>query len=49
MNYKNTLITTGLTFRLNSKAVIKADMQFIKSDPAVEFSKTFNAGVGVMF
>jgi hypothetical protein len=49
LNYKNTLITTGLTFRLNSHAVIKTDMQFIKSDLAEEFSKTFNAGIGVMF
>jgi hypothetical protein len=49
LNYKNTLITTGLTFRLNTGAVIKTDMQFIKSDIAEEFSKTFNAGIGVMF
>ena len=48
-NYENRLITTGLTFRFNSKAVIKTDVQFIKSDFAEEFSKTFNAGIGVMF
>ena len=48
-NYENRLITTGLTFRFSSKAVIKTDMQFIKSDFAEEFSKTFNAGIGVMF
>jgi hypothetical protein len=49
LNYKITLITTGLTFRLNKKAVVKTDMQFVKSDAVNDFSKVFNAGVGVMF
>jgi len=48
-NYKNNIITTGLTLRLTKQAVIKADMQFIKSASAEEYSKTFNAGIGVMF
>jgi hypothetical protein len=48
-NYKNNIISTGLTYRLHSGAVIKTDMQFIKSDLAEEYSKTFNAGIGVMF
>jgi len=47
--YKNTLITAGLTLRLNKKAVVKTDIQFVKSASANEFSKIFNAGVGVMF
>ncbi len=47
--YKNTIITAGLTFRLDKRAVLKADMQFIKSGLSDQFSKTFNAGVGVMF
>lgn len=49
MNYKITLITTGLTFRLNKKAVIKTDFQFVKSAAATDYSKVFNAGIGVMF
>jgi hypothetical protein len=49
LNYKNTLITTGLTYRLTKKAVIKTDIQFTKSAVANEFNKIINAGVGVMF
>ncbi|KAF0129115.1 MAG: hypothetical protein FD155_2790 [Bacteroidetes bacterium] len=47
--YNNQAITTGLTYKLTKGAVIKADMQFIKSAAASEYSKIFNAGVGVMF
>ena len=49
LNYKNTMVTTGLTLRLNKKAVVKTDIQFTKSSVADEFSKTINAGIGVMF
>lgn len=49
LNYKITQVTTGLTLKLNKKAVIKADIQFTKSAVADEFSKTINAGIGVMF
>lgn len=48
-NYKNTLLTCGLTYRLNKKAVIKTDIQFTKSAVANKFSKIINAGIGVMF
>jgi hypothetical protein len=47
--YENNIITTGLTLRLTKQAVLKADMQFIKSASAEKYSKTFNAGIGVMF
>lgn len=47
--YKNTMITTGLTYKLNPNAVIKADMQFSKNDSDKEYKKVFNAGIGVMF
>lgn len=47
--YKNTIITTGLSYRLNKNSVIKADMQFIKPESATEYTKTFNAGIGFMF
>jgi hypothetical protein len=48
-SYKNKLITTGLSYRLNKNAVVKADIQFVKPDSADEFTKTFNAGIGFMF
>lgn len=47
--YNNNVITTGLTFRIAQGAVIKADVQFVKAKPADEYSKVFNAGIGVMF
>lgn len=47
--YANTVITTGLTFRLNRHAVFKTDIQFDKSKEADSWSKTLNAGIGVMF
>lgn len=47
--YKKNIITTGLTLKLTPGAVVKADMQFIKAGDQDEFSKTFNAGIGVMF
>lgn len=47
--YKNTLITTGLTLKLNEKAVLKTDMQFSGSAATEKYNKTFSAGIGVMF
>ncbi len=47
--YYNHAITTGLTYKLTKGAVIKADMQFVKSAAVSEYTKIFNAGVGVMF
>jgi len=49
LNYKNTMITTGLTLKLNKNAVVKTDIQFTKSAAADDFSKVINAGIGVMF
>ncbi|MBK7712371.1 MAG: hypothetical protein IPJ37_16490 [Bacteroidales bacterium] len=49
LNYENILITTGLTYRLTKKAAIKTDIQFLKSAVTDKFSKTINAGIGVMF
>jgi hypothetical protein len=42
-------VTTGLTLKLTQNAVLKADMQFVKSAADDEYSKTFNAGFGIMF
>lgn len=49
LNYKNSMITTGLTFRLNKNAVVKADIQFSKTELSDDYCKVFNAGIGVMF
>lgn len=45
----NVIITTGLTYALTKGAVLKADLQFLKSEADTEFSKVFNAGFGIMF
>lgn len=47
--YNQSLITTGLTLKITKGAVMKVDMQFQKAENADEYSKTFNAGFGVMF
>ncbi|MGE5420675.1 MAG: hypothetical protein ACM3UT_10840 [Chloroflexota bacterium] len=39
LNYKNTIVTAGLTLRLNQKAVIKTDVQFNKSAAAENHNK----------
>lgn len=49
LNFKNTVITTGFTFKLSQKAVIKGDIQFSKPASSDEYNKVFNAGIGVMF
>ncbi|NJM14383.1 MAG: hypothetical protein HC896_02515 [Bacteroidales bacterium] len=43
------IVTTGLTCKLAKGAVLKADMQFVKSEADDKYAKTFNAGFGVMF
>lgn len=47
--YNNTIITTGLTWRMARGAVLKADIQFVKSAADSKTSSVFNAGFGVMF
>lgn len=47
--YNNDIITSGLGWKITSNAVIKVDIQLIKSGVADEYSKAFNAGIGVMF
>ncbi len=48
-SFNNTIITTGLSLKLTSGAVLKADMQFLKNRGETEYSKEFNAGIAVMF
>lgn len=47
--YNNAIITSGLTWKITPGAVIKTDLQFVKAESDTEFSKVFNAGIGVMF
>ncbi|MBK6964388.1 MAG: hypothetical protein IPH20_10745 [Bacteroidales bacterium] len=42
--YNNNVITTGVTYKLVKGAVVKADMQFVKSQAASEITNVFNAG-----
>ncbi len=50
-NYKYNVdvITTGLTLHLTKGAVLKADVDFLKSKADAKPTITFNAGLGVMF
>jgi hypothetical protein len=48
-SYYNTIITTGLTYALSRGSVLKADLQFQKSEADKKYSTVFNAGFGVMF
>lgn len=47
--YNKTIVTAGLTWRLAKGAVLKADMQFVKSGADEKSAQVFNAGFGVMF
>jgi hypothetical protein len=47
--YQKYAITTGIDFKLNKNAVLKADFQWQKSEADKSYSKTINAGIGVMF
>lgn len=47
--YNQSVITTGLTWKITNGAVIKADMKFQKGENDTGYSKVFNAGFGVMF
>ena len=46
---KKQVITTGLSWYPAKGAVVKAELQFLKSGSADAFSTVFNAGFGVMF
>lgn len=48
-SYNNTIITTGIGWKLTPGAVLKADLQFLKSEADDDYSKVFNAGIGIMF
>jgi len=47
--YAKTAITTGLTYKITSGSVVKADIQFMKSEADSDFSKQLNLGIGFWF
>ena len=47
--YIANVITTGLTLKLTKGAVVKADMDFAKTNTTTTRTVTFNAGIGVTF
>lgn len=47
--YAGNSITTGLTLKLNKGAVVKADLDFAKTEFDTKYTTTLNLGVGVMF
>lgn len=49
LSYQKNVITTGLSFFLTQGAVVKADLQFVKTGASDKYATTFNAGFGVMF
>jgi hypothetical protein len=48
-SYANTIITTGFSWKISKGAVLKVDMQYVKSDIDDKFKNIFNTGFGVMF
>jgi hypothetical protein len=47
--YDNEIITSGITLKLAKGAVMKSDIQFLRSAAASDYAIVLNAGVGVMF
>ena len=47
--YIGNVLTTGLTLHLTKGAVVKADVDFVKTKADIKATTTFNAGIGVMF
>ena len=48
-SYHNLVWVGGFGLKITEGAVIKADVQFQKNMASVQFMKTFNAGIGIMF
>ena len=47
--YDNTLIVTGLGWKITQGAIVKADVEFLKNATSNKFAKTLNLGIGVWF
>lgn len=48
-SYEKNALSAGLTFALTKGAVVKGDVQFLKSGGDASYAKTLNLGIGVMF
>ena len=47
--FNNMILTTGISWKLDKGAVIKSDLQLVKSEADNAFTKVFSLGFGVMF
>lgn len=47
--FQKTVITTGLSWKINPGVVLKSDFQFIKNKFDDNYSNTFNAGIALWF
>ncbi len=47
--YKANIVTTGIGWKITPGSILKADVQFIKTEDSDTYLATFNAGVGIMF
>lgn len=47
--YNNTLIVTGLGWKINRGAIVKADVEFSKNAASDKYAKSLNVGIGVWF
>ncbi|MGD9558820.1 MAG: hypothetical protein AB7V25_17470 [Mangrovibacterium sp.] len=48
-SYRKFAVTSGLTLKLARGAVLKSDLQLVKSGDSDSYEKVFNMGFGVMF
>jgi len=47
--YNNTLLVTGLGYKLSRGVILKADMEFSKNKSIENYNKALNLGIGVWF
>jgi len=47
--YNNTLIVSGLGWKITPGTIVKADVEFSKNKSSDTFAKTLNLGIGVWF
>ena len=48
-SYDNTLIVTGLGWKITPGTIVKADVEFSKNASSDKYAKTLNLGIGVWF
>jgi hypothetical protein len=47
--YNNTLLVTGLGWKITPGTILKADVEFLKNAASDKYAKTLNLGIGVWF